>query len=70
MLPELNPVELVWHELRQRYLRNRTFPDNDRLQAAVAHAWNRLADNLQRLRSLTDYPWIQAARYRLAAQEI
>lgn len=60
--PELNPIELVWHELRQRYLSNRIYPDTETLQAAVASAWNRLADDFQRLRSLTDYPWIQAVR--------
>lgn len=60
--PELNPVELVWHELRQRYLSNRVFPDLTRLEEAVGQAWNRLTDDLRRLCSLTDYPWIRAAR--------
>jgi hypothetical protein len=68
--PELNPVELVWHELRQRYLSNRIYPDTDTLEAAVAAAWNRLANDAQRLRSLTNYPWLQAARDRRATQEI
>lgn len=68
--PELNPIEIVWHELRQRYLSNRIFPQADCLQGEVALAWNRLADNLRRLRSLTDYAWIQDARDCLATQEI
>lgn len=68
--PELNPVELVWHELRQRYLSNRAYPDAGTLEAAVASAWNGLAGNVQRLRSLTDYPWIQAVQGRITTQEI
>lgn len=42
--PELNPIELVWHELRQRYLSNRIYPDPEALAVAVEAAWNRLAD--------------------------
>ena len=34
--PELNPVELVWHELRQRYLSNRVYADQASLEGAVA----------------------------------
>lgn len=60
--PELNPVELVWHELRQRYLSNRVYPNSTQLEDAVGDAWNRFADDLPRVQSLTDYPWIRAAR--------
>jgi transposase len=68
--PELNPIELVWHELRQRYLSNRIYPDPQAVEAAVRAACNRLANDGQRLRSLTDFPWIQAARKRMATKEI
>lgn len=68
--PELNPVEIVWRELRQRYLSNRIYPDLASLDDAISRAWNALTDNLQRLRSLIDYPWISAARQALATQEI
>lgn len=60
--PELNPVELVWHELRQRYLSNRVYPDQTTLEEAVAAAWNALADHPERLQRLCDFDWIRAAR--------
>lgn len=45
-------------------------PHADHLETAVAQAWNRLAEDSQRLHSLTNYPWIQAARDLMATQEI
>lgn len=68
--PELNPVELVWRELRQRYFSNRIYSDSSQLEDAVGPAWNRLADDLPRLHSLTDYPWIRAARPTVAGKDI
>lgn len=60
--PDLNPVELVWHELRQRHLSNRLYPDQTTLEEAVAAAWNALADHPERLQRLCDFGWIRAAR--------
>jgi transposase len=68
--PELNPVELVWRELRQRYLSNRVYPDSTQLEEAVGCAWNRLANDFPRLQSLTDYPWIRAAQQAVSTKGI
>jgi transposase len=68
--PELNPVELVWRELRQRYLTNRVDPDATQLEDAVGCAWNRLAKDFPRLRSLTHYPWIRAAQQAASTKGI
>lgn len=38
--PELNPVEWLWQLLRQRYLVNRCFKDNEHLVQACCEAWN------------------------------
>lgn len=59
--PELNPAELLWRELRQRYLSNRVYPDLQELDRALEDAWRRLSDDLPRLRQLTNFDWIQAA---------
>lgn len=59
--PELNPVELLWHEMRQRYLSNRVYADLQALDQALEEAWKRLSDDPQRLRQLTHFDWIQAA---------
>ncbi|MCK0505460.1 IS630 family transposase [Aromatoleum anaerobium] len=68
--PELNPIERVWRELRQRYLSNRIYPDAEALEDAVASAWMTLTEDPRRLGSLTDYPWIQTARQQQTTKEI
>ena len=59
--PELNPAEMLWRELRQRYLSNRLYPDIYALDDALGSAWLRLSDDTQRLRQLTNFSWIDAA---------
>ena len=57
--PELNPVERVWLYLRERFLSLRVFADHRAIVAACCQAWNRLAAEPDRLRSLCDQPWIR-----------
>lgn len=40
--PELNPVELLWRQLRQRYLANRCFKNDEDFMHACCQAWNGL----------------------------
>ena len=61
----LNPADMLWRELRQRYLSNRLWPDIDALDSALASAWLRLSDNTARLRCLTHFSWINAALAQL-----
>lgn len=65
--PELNPAEMLWRELRQRYLGNRVFADKAALDAAVGNAWCALIEDPARLVSLCDFGWIRDARHRAAA---
>jgi transposase len=55
--PELNPVERVWLYLRERFLSHRPLDSNAAIVDALCQAWNALTP--ERLRSLTDYPWIR-----------
>ena len=58
--PELNPAEQIWNTLRRDYFANRVF---DSLNAATLQAENglaRLAFNRKALKSLTNWPWINA----------
>ena len=57
--PELNPVERVWLYLRERFLSLRVFADYRAIVDACCAAWNRLAAEPDRLRSLCDQPWIR-----------
>ena len=45
--PELNPVETVWHFIRDNWLSNRVFKSYDYIVALCCDAWN----------NLTDRPW-------------
>jgi len=56
--PELNPVERVWLYLRERFLSHRLLKDYDAIVEACCKAWNALAADPERLRSLTSYPWL------------
>ena len=57
--PQLNPVERVWLYLRERCLSLRVFDDYRAIVAACCQAWNRLAADPDRLRSLCNQPWIR-----------
>ena len=59
--PELNPVELIWRQLRQRKLSNRLYPTIDDLEAAVDEAWLWISNQQDELSSLCLFPWIEAA---------
>ena len=52
-------IERVWLDRRERCLGLRVFADQRALVAACCAAWNRLAAEPDRLRSLCDQPWIK-----------
>jgi hypothetical protein len=54
--PEVNPVEHVWDELREKYFHNRVFPSLEALIDVLCQGLNDLADDAARLRSLTGFP--------------
>jgi putative transposase len=56
--PQLNPVERVWWYLRERCLSLRVFADHRAIVDACCPAWNRLAADPDRLRSLGNQPSI------------
>jgi transposase len=55
--PELNPVERVWLDLRERYLSHRRLADDNAVVDACCNAWNALTAETGRIRSLTSYPY-------------
>lgn len=56
--PELNPVELIWRYMRQRYLSNRVYLNETMLEEAVGDAWNRLVSNPKQIVSICSFDWI------------
>jgi hypothetical protein len=60
--PEVNPVEHVWDELREKYFHNRIFPSLDELIEVLCQGLTALADDPGRLRSLTSFPHLNVRR--------
>jgi transposase len=58
--PELNPVERVWLYLRERHLSHRRLDDYDAVVDACCTAWNSLAADPGRIRSLCAFPYLQS----------
>jgi putative transposase len=54
--PEVNPVEHVWEELREKYLHNRAFPSLEPLIEVLCQGLNALADDKERISSMTSFP--------------
>jgi DDE superfamily endonuclease len=57
--PEVNPVEHVWDDIRENYFYHRVFSSLDALTETLCHALNTLADEPQRITSMTNFPHLQ-----------
>ena len=55
--PELNPVENVWHFMRDNWLSNRVFKGYDDIVAHCCDAWNNLADRPWKIMSIGMRQW-------------
>ncbi len=56
--PELNPVELVWDELREKEFANKVFDSLDSAIAQLALGMWRMENSPAALQSLTGWKWI------------
>ncbi len=59
--PEVNPVEHLWEELREKYLHNRLFSSLDLLVEVLCHALNELTDDKERLTSMMSFPHLNVS---------
>jgi len=57
--PELNPVEHLWDELREKYLRNKAFRSLDAVEDALCTGLRELHCDHHRVRSMTNFPYLQ-----------
>jgi transposase len=57
--PELNPVEHIWEELREKYFHNLCFSSLEQVIDVLCHGLNALAADTKRLRSLTGFPHLK-----------
>lgn len=56
--PELNPVEHLWDDLREKSFHNRVFDSLDALEGHLETALRDMETNYQRVYSIVAWPWI------------
>ena len=56
--PELNPVEHIWDELREKYFHNRAFDSLDALEDRLVDGLLALERDPQRNKSICNWDWI------------
>lgn len=57
--PECNPIERVWLYLRERFFSLQVFPDQEAIIEACCSAWNVLAQDMDRIKTLCLQPWVK-----------
>ena len=57
--PELNPVEHMWDELREKHLPNKAFRSLDAVERALVEGLCKLQDDPERLRSMTNFEYLK-----------
>ncbi len=56
--PELNPVEHLWDELREKAFPNLVFDSLDALEEHLESALRKMENDIARVRSIVAWPWI------------
>ena len=56
--PELNPVQRLWDELREKHFHNLAFDSLDALEDHLEHALNSMESNNATVQSIVHWPWI------------
>jgi len=56
--PELNPIENVWDEIREKFFHNRVFDSIEALEDQLCSALLYMENNPKVIRSIVAWPWI------------
>jgi transposase len=59
--PELNPIEHVWDELREKFFHNRVFKSLDALEEHLTQALKSMEEDPNNVSSIVSWPWIMGA---------
>ena len=59
--PELNPIEHLWDQLREKFFHNRVFHCLDALEEHLEAALKALEEDAETVGSIVTWPWIVAA---------
>ena len=57
--PELNPVEHIWEELREKYFGNKALRSLDEVEDQLCTGLVELSNNPKRLTSMTNFPYLR-----------
>lgn len=55
--PELNPVEQLWQQLRDKYLSNRSYKNYEDIVKSCCEAWNNYVDVPKSIQRLCTREW-------------
>ena len=56
--PELNPVEHIWDEIREKNFHNKAFNSMEEVESALCTGLNNLKNNPDYVKSLTNFPYL------------
>jgi hypothetical protein len=56
--PELNPVENIWEELREKWFNNKVFVDLNALEEQLLYGLKHLEDHPEIIKSISGWSWI------------
>jgi len=59
--PEVNPVEHLWEEVREKYFHNRAYPSLDLLMERLCDGLNTIAADKERVCSLMGFPHLKVS---------
>lgn len=59
--PELNPIEQLWRQLKQKWLANRCFKDYSDVMNSTARAWKEFTSNNGAIKRLCSRSWASLA---------
>jgi len=59
--PELNPVEHIWEDLREKAMPNKAFKSLDEVEEALCRRLKQLENDPLMVRSMTDFPYLRIA---------
>ena len=59
--PELNPMENIWDELREKSFHDRVFEGLDQMEDHLLGALQAIEKSLDITKSISDWPWILEA---------
>lgn len=57
--PELNPVEHIWEDLREKAMPNKAFRSLDQVESALCQRLRELDDYPEAVRSMTNFPYLR-----------